>query len=162
MSDKLNTHLKNTNILPDPNAGNTKPKIPKTIGEWCFARLREPSTMIGLSLILTSISVNIKPEMAVSIATIILGLGGIIGFVMREKKNLLHEGGSVKIDINGPVIKEWVARRLAEPSSKIGIIMVLSGFGIHFSEAHIGIVVSVVMALLGTGAVVHREGSPIS
>ena len=159
MNEKLKTI--NTDVLPDPNAGNTKPKIPKNISEWCFARLREPSTMIGLSLILTSVGVNIKPEMAISIATILLGLGGALGFFMREKKNLLHEGGSVKIDINWPVIKEWFARRLAEPSSKIGILMILSGFGLHFSEAHIGVVVSVVMALLGTGAVAHTEGTPV-
>ena len=53
---------------------------------WLLARLKEPTTYLGLTAILSSMGVVIDPELAQNIQTAGLGVAGIILFVMREKK----------------------------------------------------------------------------
>ena len=54
---------------------------------WLLARLKEPTTYLGLTAILSSMGVVLDPELTQNIQTAGLGIAGIILFVMREKKD---------------------------------------------------------------------------
>lgn len=157
MEKKIKKVLKESKYR-DPNENNSVPKIPDSVWAWCFARIREPSTAIGLAAIASGIGIKIEPTKASAVMMIALGIGGFLAFVMREKKNLIHEGGNPKIDINWGMLKGWFLARLAEPTSKIGILMILVSFGLSVSEAHFNAIVSIIMMLGGGVAVVHEEG----
>lgn len=52
---------------------------------WLLARLKEPTTYLGLTAILSSMGIVIDPELTQNIQTAGLGVAGIILFLMREK-----------------------------------------------------------------------------
>lgn len=49
------------------------------------SRLKEPSTWLGLGTLVTAVGWNISPELWQSIATVGMGLGGLLAVVMAEK-----------------------------------------------------------------------------
>lgn len=52
---------------------------------WVIARLREPTTWIGLSSLLTLFGVNLAPELADAIIAVIAAIGGLLAIVLKEK-----------------------------------------------------------------------------
>jgi hypothetical protein len=54
---------------------------------WLLARLKEPTTYLGLTAILSSMGIVLDPELTQNIQTAGLGVAGIILFIMREKKD---------------------------------------------------------------------------
>ena len=54
---------------------------------WLLARLKEPTTYLGITAILSSMGVALDPELAQNIQTTGLGVAGLILFIMREKKD---------------------------------------------------------------------------
>ncbi len=52
---------------------------------WILARLKEPTTYLGLTAILSSMGIVLDPELTQNIQTAGLGVAGIILFLMREK-----------------------------------------------------------------------------
>lgn len=57
-----------------------------SILEFLAKRLSEPSTYVSLGVLTTAIGWNIAPEKWQAIATICMGLGGLIGTIIGEKK----------------------------------------------------------------------------
>lgn len=53
---------------------------------WLLERLKEPTSYIGLTAILSSLGIVLDPELAQNIQTTGLGVAGIILFVLKEKK----------------------------------------------------------------------------
>ena len=53
---------------------------------WLLARLKEPTTYLGITAILSSMGIALDPELTQNIQTAGLGVAGIILFIMREKK----------------------------------------------------------------------------
>ncbi len=54
--------------------------------EYVTARMKEPSTWASLGIFVTGIGWNIAPEYWQAIAGIGMGIGGALGFVLRERK----------------------------------------------------------------------------
>ncbi|CAB4141081.1 hypothetical protein UFOVP413_36 [uncultured Caudovirales phage] len=52
---------------------------------WIIDRLKERSTWLGLTALLTSFGVSLKPELAEAIITAGLGLTGLIAVVTKDK-----------------------------------------------------------------------------
>lgn len=53
---------------------------------WILERLKEPTTYLGITAILSSAGIALDPELAQNIQTAGLGVAGIILFVLKEKK----------------------------------------------------------------------------
>ena len=53
---------------------------------WILERLKEPTTYLGITAILSSAGIALDPELAQSIQSTGLGVAGIILFVLKEKK----------------------------------------------------------------------------
>lgn len=53
---------------------------------WFLDRLKEPTTYLGITAILSSAGIVLDPELSQSIQTAGLGVAGIILFVLKEKK----------------------------------------------------------------------------
>lgn len=53
---------------------------------WILERLKEPTTYLGITAILSSAGIALDPELAQSIQTAGLGVAGIILFITKEKK----------------------------------------------------------------------------
>lgn len=53
--------------------------------EWIIARLKEPTTWIGLISFVTAAGVQLAPEMQDSIVTAGVAIGGTLAIVLREK-----------------------------------------------------------------------------
>ena len=49
------------------------------------AKLREPSTWVGLGSLVTAIGWNIKPELWAQISGIAMGIGGLLAVILSEK-----------------------------------------------------------------------------
>ena len=52
---------------------------------WIIDRLKERSTWLGLTALLTSFGVSLKPELAEAIITTGLGFAGLIGVLTKDK-----------------------------------------------------------------------------
>lgn len=50
-----------------------------------IARLREPSTMAGLGVLLAAVGINIPADIMQHVVTVVGALAGIAGIVMSEK-----------------------------------------------------------------------------
>lgn len=53
--------------------------------DYVIARLREPSTWVGLGSFLTGVGFAIAPELWQQITAVGLGVGGLISVLMSEK-----------------------------------------------------------------------------
>ena len=53
---------------------------------WLVDKLREPSTYVGLGSFFTAIGWQIAPEIWDKIAVVCMGLGGLLGAVISERK----------------------------------------------------------------------------
>lgn len=53
--------------------------------KWAADRLKEASTWRGLTLLLTSIGITVRPELMEQIIVAGTGLAGIIGLVTKDK-----------------------------------------------------------------------------
>lgn len=49
-------------------------------------KLREPSTWVGIGSFLTAIGFAVRPDLWQEISTVCMGIGGILGIVLNEKK----------------------------------------------------------------------------
>jgi len=58
---------------------------------WLAARASEPSTWVSLGSMVTAVGFNLAPEYWTYIAGIGMGLGGLIGLILREKKTTTNE-----------------------------------------------------------------------
>lgn len=56
-----------------------------TAFEYVIARLREPSTWVGLGSLLTGLGVAIAPEYWEAITSVGLSVGGLIAVIVKEK-----------------------------------------------------------------------------
>ena len=56
-----------------------------TMINWIIARLKEPTTWIGLISFATAAGVSLAPELQESIITAGVAIGGTMAVVMREK-----------------------------------------------------------------------------
>ena len=54
---------------------------------WLLERLKEPTTYLGLTAMLSAAGYAVDPELANQISTAGVGISGLILFVMREKKD---------------------------------------------------------------------------
>lgn len=52
---------------------------------WLAARLVEPSTYLGLSTILVLLHLGAPPGLTQSITYIGMGIGGVLGIILKEK-----------------------------------------------------------------------------
>ena len=57
-----------------------------SIWEYLASRLQEPSTWVSIGTLLTGVGVTIAPDYWQSIMGIGMGLGGLLGAVLRERK----------------------------------------------------------------------------
>lgn len=57
----------------------------KQLVEWLGARLREPSTYAGLAIVMASFHFADAQDWAKAVASIGMGVGGIIAIVLPEK-----------------------------------------------------------------------------
>lgn len=62
---------------------------------WLSARLSEPSTWVSLGTMITAIGFNIAPEYWTQIAAVGMGLGGLAGLILKEKKTTTAQIKSV-------------------------------------------------------------------
>lgn len=53
---------------------------------WLLDRLKEPTTYLGITAMLSAAGVALDPELARNIQSAGLGVAGIILFVLKEKK----------------------------------------------------------------------------
>jgi esterase/lipase len=53
--------------------------------DWLVARLKEPTTWVGITTMLTAAGVSLAPELAESIITAGVSLGGVLAIVLKEK-----------------------------------------------------------------------------
>ena len=56
-----------------------------TMIDWIVARLKEPTTWIGIISFATAAGVQIAPELQQSIITAGVAIGGTLAIVLREK-----------------------------------------------------------------------------
>ncbi|MEQ1888048.1 MAG: hypothetical protein ABL951_02575 [Alphaproteobacteria bacterium] len=55
--------------------------------EWIIARLREPSTIGGLSALFGLVGVTWAPELQEAIVAVAVSVGGLLMILMREKSD---------------------------------------------------------------------------
>lgn len=53
---------------------------------WLMDRLKEPSTYVGLTTVLTAAGVALAPELQEAIVTTGVSIGGLIAILLKEKK----------------------------------------------------------------------------
>lgn len=53
--------------------------------DWVIARLKEQTTWIGLTTLLTAAGVSLAPELTESIITAGVAIGGVLAMVLKEK-----------------------------------------------------------------------------
>lgn len=53
--------------------------------DWIIARLKEPTTWIGILGLFTAAGINLAPEMSNLIVTAGVSLGGVLAIVLKEK-----------------------------------------------------------------------------
>lgn len=53
---------------------------------WILERLKEPTTYLGITAILSSAGIALDPELSQNIQTAGLGVAGIILFITKDKK----------------------------------------------------------------------------
>ena len=59
-----------------------------TMIDWIIARLKEPTTWIGLISFATAAGVHLAPELQESLITAGVALGGTLAIVLREKGDI--------------------------------------------------------------------------
>ena len=59
-----------------------------TMINWITARLKEPTTWIGLISFATAAGVSLAPELQQSIITAGVALGGTLAIILREKGDI--------------------------------------------------------------------------
>jgi len=52
---------------------------------WLAARLKERSTYLGLTAILTAVGLSVQPDLVEAIIPLGMGIGGLIAFVTKDK-----------------------------------------------------------------------------
>jgi hypothetical protein len=126
---------------------------------WMLARLQEPSSMIGIAAMVSSLGWKIDPAKAGAITTAALFIGGFLAFVLREKKHLYFEDLKTHHKkINWAFLSGWLIARLKERTSQVGLIMIAAGFGVNLSEEHVSTAVTVITFLAGSAAFASKEG----
>lgn len=54
--------------------------------EWLIARLKEPTTYLGITTIITAAGVTLAPELKEAIVTAGVAVGGMIAILLKEKE----------------------------------------------------------------------------
>lgn len=50
-------------------------------------KIKEPSTWVGLGSLLTAIGFAVRPDLWQQISSVAMGIGGILGILLSEKKS---------------------------------------------------------------------------
>lgn len=53
--------------------------------EWVIARVKEPTTWVGLTTILTAAGVSLAPELKEAIVGCGVAIGGLLAIILKEK-----------------------------------------------------------------------------
>ena len=128
---------------------------------WITERLKEPSSAIGLMLIAGSVGINLTPDQSAAILMICMAIGGFLGFVMKEQNQVISEDTEHHKRVDWKKIKLWLFDRISEPSSRIGITMVLGAFGMYVSPDKVNAILGITMLLGGSAGFITKEAKKL-
>lgn len=52
-----------------------------------IGKMKEPSTWVGLGSLLTAVGFAVRPDLWQQISSVAMGLGGVLGILLSEKKS---------------------------------------------------------------------------